>query len=50
MCVCVREGVRYYGNREGTANGNEGDVILVMMASAEETDKAITDFGLTVLS
>ena len=43
--VCERGG--YYGNREVTINGNVGDIILVMTASAEETNKAITDFGFT---
>ena len=50
VCVCEREGVRYYVSREGTINGNVGDVILVVPASAEETNKAVTDSGLTVLS
>ena len=41
--------MRYCDNRKGTVNGNVGDVIQAMPATAEETNKAITDFGLTVL-
>ena len=50
--VCVREREREWTWRQGKRgpfDGNVDDVILVITTSAKETNKLVTDYGLTVL-
>ena len=48
--VCVWERVECGDNGKGALfNGNVDDVILVITTSAKETNRSVTDYGLTVL-